>query len=135
YYNLEQKQKMNKIFFLGMMLLLSSCSQIHKEEKIYESRIDVRFGERFFSILISEKGQGFAIKGRSSNYFLPFEINSSDTSKLFAFNDINSYFKNIEKLKVNPIIKDQIPGGPRAEIYYYGEKVYDTYFMNKEFFE
>lgn len=123
------------LYILSVILVFVSCKAQTPKEKTYAARNDIRFGKRFFSIFINEDGTAYVIKGIGSNYMDSLKIESSDTSEVFKLDSSNVYFEQLKKIKNDSIMDPSIPGGPRTEIYYHQQKVYDSYYGGEKFWD
>jgi hypothetical protein len=119
----------------SFLLLLISCVIHAPDEKVYEARNDIRFGKRFFSILVRENGTAYVIKGIGSNYMDSLQIESADTSQIFKLDSSAVYFDRLKKLQSNPVFKSNLSGGARAEIYYHQQKICDSYHWGESFWD
>jgi transglutaminase-like putative cysteine protease len=108
-------------------LLFFECLGNVYAVKHYNVRVDVRFGSKFYSVIINNDGNAYAIKGRGSNYIENFKIITSDTSRLFKLAHIDVFYRNLNKIRTKPFItSSSVTDSPRAEIYYSGKKIYDA---------
>lgn len=122
-----------KFFSLALILLIASCGSIVHEDNNYDVRINFRFGNKFVSYKLNERGEGFAIKGHGSNYTDQFVSIDSTTSGSFRLDTSKKvFFANIKKLCNDPVIHSSSNSdGMRTEIYYRHKKIYDVYFANQ----
>ncbi len=123
------------ISYFLLPFFLISCKGIKRNVNSYDSRTDIRMGSKFYSICLNETGEGYVIKGNCSYFTEPFIIESSDTSRFIKLDSANSFFKELNRIKVAPIIKDIRMGAPRVEIYYDNKKIYDAYKWDEEFWD
>ena len=119
-------------FFFSFLI---GCKGIYKNVNSYNARADIRFGSKFYSILLNEIGEGYVIKGNSSYYTESFNIESSDTSSFFKIDSAKSFFKELNKIKDAPVISDKRIGSPRVEIYYDDKKIYDACKWDESFWD
>src|SRR5687768_11197272 len=115
---------------LGAILpfvMFFSCKERNLEERTYNVRSDIRFGSRFFSILIHEDGTAYAIKGSSTYYTEPLKVLTSDTSNTFKLDSVRVFFEKLNGIRDSPMIGVKHLDAPRVEIYYNQKKIYDTY--------
>jgi hypothetical protein len=125
----------SSLWLLFSTLVFVSCTEQNRQKEVFAARNDIRFGKRFFSIVIKEDGTAYVIKGIGSSYLDPLEVESADTSAVFTVDSSSIYFRHIRKLEENPSLKSNVSGGARAEIYYKKKKVYDSYHWDGTFWE
>ena len=123
------------LFLLPAFLLLFACRNKLKTQNSYQVRMDVRFGSKFFSIYVNDKGETFVVKGKGSNYTGRFTNTvTSDTSKVFKSDSLRVFFDKVKKMEAHPvIIESNVTDAARIEIYYKSKKVYDYYGFDSTF--
>lgn len=123
---------MLRIFLLAMLVGCVSNKEMHISPMI---RHDVRFANDFYSICVFEDSSAYVIKGTGSNYMEPLVVTKADTSDRFKLDSFHIYMLNLERLVADSIFHNAVPSGPRAEIFLNGQKVYDSYFWRKNFWD
>lgn len=123
-----------KHFLIYFVLYCFSCISPSKNEQINEARVDIRFDTKFYSILLSKNNKAYVIKGSGTDYRDSLVILNSDTSLRFKIDSVKTFFIKLDSLRLlKPIGVDQLDA-PRIEIYYYKEKIFDTYRWDENFF-
>ena len=128
---------MQSVYILFFFLAFTPCKEKNNNnQKPYDVRSDIRLGNKFYSIFLNESGEGYVIKGKGSYYTDTLKIESSDTSNVFKFDSAKEFFEVLNRIKTNPIFKNNRAGtAPRAEIYYNQQKVYDAYTWDETFWD
>ena len=124
---------MKRVASLLVLLVLlfavsPACKHKSKSTNPYDTRIDFRFGKKFYSMHLCKQGMAYMVKGKGTNYTEPFAIMSSDTSKVFKIDSLQATYKLLDKLKAKPRIDTAgTTDAPRIEIYYDDKKIYDSF--------
>jgi len=129
----------HKYFYINILLLsifhfwacVGHANKMHE----YKTRVDFRFGNRFYSFCSKESGDSYVIKGKSSEYNDSFVIFSADTSRIFRIDPSKVYFGKLTVLSKKPLVVDHHSDAPRVEIYYDGKKIYDSHRWDEEFWD
>jgi hypothetical protein len=128
----------NVYFILLYSLVFTNCQQTDIGETNYNVRADIRSGSFFHSLLVSEDGRCYVIKGTATFESDRFSVLSADTSSLVHLDSQKAiaFFKKIEPFKAKPLIVGITKtDAPRVEIYYDGKKIYDANNWNDEFLD
>jgi len=112
--------------FATMLVFFFQCQESAKKEDVYTTRVDFRFGNKFYSLLASDSGLCYAIRGIGTDYLSSFKIISSDTSELFRLDSARAFLTHVNELKKGTLKVYHNGDAPRVEIYSDGKKVYDS---------
>lgn len=98
--------------------------------KLPNIQIDFRFGNKFYSLHLDEKGNAYVDKGESSYYTEPFQVLSYSRSETFKVDSIDNLVGALSSIKDPVMGKAPMGTTPRVEMYYRKRKVYDAYRWN-----
>lgn len=122
------------LILVCVAVMISGCKATNKEP--YVIKIDFRFGYKFFSVRINEKGRAYVLKGKGNFFTYPMKIVQADTSRIFTLDSIKSLNRNISKLKQKPAFSTHVnTDSPRAEVYYLNQKIMDNSQISSEFID
>ncbi len=118
----------SKLWVALMTIIIICCSCNSNRLSVSEVlRIDIRFVNKYYSIIIDKTGDGYVEKGISTYYKEPFKAESVIRSDTFTIDSVAVFWDRINALKMNPNKADGESSAPRIEIYYNEELIYDSY--------
>ncbi|WP_316833041.1 hypothetical protein [Pedobacter aquatilis] len=117
---------------LIFLFCFSMCKK--KEPDIYPARIDIRFGQKFYSIYVKKDGNSEVVKGKGSLYTQEMKISAVQSKLKFRIDSAKVLFAVLDKMKEKPLTKTgNMTDCPRIEIYLHNRKIFDEYNWNDEF--
>lgn len=123
-------------YILTAVVIFLSQDQCYAQKNTGDTvKIDFRFGDRYMSIYINNRAGAYVVKGKGSVFTEPFkQVFSADTSKIFRWRYITSFYTRIKKLYNKPwSAPDNTGDSERVEIYYRGKKIYNDYGLSEQF--
>jgi hypothetical protein len=122
--------------FINVLTLACKSKRNGMEKIKFDTRVDIRFGTRFYSICHNKKGVGYVIRGKGANDRQPFTISSSDTSRFFQLKKSIDIYNILNKMTAKHFDGSSNPtDAPRVEIYYNNNKIYDGFRWNSDFMD
>lgn len=114
---------------------LFSCLSPGSNRLPNDARLDIRLGNKFYSILLNKEGKSYVIKGSGTNYRDSLVISISDTSQGFIIDSVDVFFSKLDRLRSLKPTSVYHLDAPRIEIYYPTDKVFDTYQWDENFWD
>jgi len=124
-----------KIIPFLVIYFLYACQQNYRDDSEASFRGDIRFDSLFYSFIVDKSGRAYSIKGRSSFYEDTFVIFNSDTSEFYNVDSVEVLFERIRNLDAKNYARRYYSGIPRAEFYFSGNKIYDGFKWESDFWE
>ncbi|WP_126974283.1 hypothetical protein [Gynurincola endophyticus] len=120
------KKYKKSLVVIAIIILCYACS-LSKPVVNDVFRTDIRFVNKYYSIVIDKKGKGFVEKGFSTYYKDPFKAETIIRSDTFVIDSVTIFWNRVNTLKINPSKADGESSAPRVEMYYNEDLIYDSY--------
>lgn len=117
--------KLKQLFFLAL-LIISACKD-KNDKKTYNVQMDIRFGNRYYSLFLSEQGNCKVNKGFGTYYTEPFKPQTFDSSISFKIDSISLFYDKLSTFLNSPKLDTTQDHVARAEIYFERKKILDSY--------
>jgi hypothetical protein len=128
--------KLSSNIILLLLVFSLGCQEKAKSNFKYIVRADIKFMDDLFSIHIDESGNTYVIRSITSKPENEIIVSHLDTSQYFKLDSFSVFFEKIERLESVPVFKEQRNGvAQRAEVYYNGKKIFDTYAWDRDFWD
>lgn len=121
--------KFKQLIYLSL-IIISSCKD-KDDKQIHNVQMDIRFGNKYYSLFFSEDGNCKVNKGVGTYFTEPFKPQEVNSTIDFKIDSIILFYEKLNILKENPKI-DTVPYHmTRAEIYFERKKIVDSYRWDK----